>query len=49
MGSMGIYVIKRDVMMKLLTEYFPTANDFVSEVITGAISMGMKVSNFVVI
>lgn len=47
LGSMGIYVIKRDVMMKLLTEYFPKANDFLSEVIPGAISMGMKVSYFV--
>ncbi|XXG44604.1 hypothetical protein AAC387_Pa01g4359 [Persea americana] len=46
LGSMGIYVIKRDVMMKLLTEYFPKANDFLSEVIAGAISMGMKVQSY---
>ena len=38
LGSMGIYVIKRDVMMKLLTECFSKANDFLSEVIAGAIS-----------
>lgn len=41
---MGIYVINRDVMTKLLTEYFPTANDLRCEVIPQAISMGMNVS-----
>lgn len=40
---MGIYVINRDVMIKLLKEYFPKANDLTSEVIPGAISLGMKV------
>lgn len=42
--SMGIYVINRHVMTKLLTEYFPTANDLRCEVIPQAISMGMNVS-----
>ncbi|KAL7209010.1 hypothetical protein ACSBR1_030705 [Camellia fascicularis] len=41
--GMGIYVINRDVMKKLLREYFPRANDLRSEVIPGAISLGMKV------
>ncbi|CAK9165466.1 unnamed protein product [Ilex paraguariensis] len=41
--SMGIHVINRDVMIKLLKEYFPKANDLRSEVIPGAIALGMKV------
>ncbi|XP_052173289.1 inactive glucose-1-phosphate adenylyltransferase small subunit 2, chloroplastic [Diospyros lotus] len=41
--GMGIYVITRDAMIKLLQEYFPQANDLRSEVIPGAISLGMKV------
>nr|XP_029118868.1 inactive glucose-1-phosphate adenylyltransferase small subunit 2, chloroplastic [Elaeis guineensis] len=41
--SMGIYVIKRDIMIKLLEKLLPKANDFRSEVIQRAISMGMKV------
>ncbi|KAL3828423.1 hypothetical protein ACJIZ3_017225 [Penstemon smallii] len=41
--SMGIYVINRNIMIKLLTEYFPTANDLKSELIPGAISLGMKI------
>ncbi|XP_057957065.1 inactive glucose-1-phosphate adenylyltransferase small subunit 2, chloroplastic [Malania oleifera] len=45
-ASMGIYVINRDTMTKLLTEYFPRANDFKSEVIPGAISSGMKVQAY---
>ncbi|KAI5670052.1 hypothetical protein M9H77_19905 [Catharanthus roseus] len=44
--SMGIYMINRDVMKKLLTEYFPTANDLRGEVIPGAISLGMKIQAF---
>ncbi|KAM7489343.1 hypothetical protein LguiB_026827 [Lonicera macranthoides] len=44
--SMGIYVINRDVMIKLLKEYFPKANDLTSEVIPGAISLGMKVHGY---
>ncbi|KAG1328232.1 hypothetical protein COCNU_01G021660 [Cocos nucifera] len=43
--SMGIYVIKRDIMIKLLEKVLPKANDFRSEVIQGAISMGMKIVN----
>ncbi|KAJ4964552.1 hypothetical protein NE237_016401 [Protea cynaroides] len=45
-GSMGIYVIKRDIMIKLLTEYFPKANEITSEIIPGAISKGMKVQSY---
>lgn len=41
--SMGIYVINRDIMIKLLTEHYPTVNDLKSQVIPGAISLGMKV------
>ncbi|KAL8487219.1 hypothetical protein ACS0TY_023766 [Phlomoides rotata] len=44
--GMGIYVINRDVMIKLLTEYFPTANDLKSQVIPGAISLGMKIHGY---
>ncbi|XP_068651440.1 inactive glucose-1-phosphate adenylyltransferase small subunit 2, chloroplastic [Aristolochia californica] len=46
MGSMGIYVIKRDVMTKLLTELFPKAKHFGIDVISGAISLGMKVEAY---
>lgn len=42
-ASMGIYVISKDVMMNLLRENFPGANDFGSEVIPGATSIGMRV------
>lgn len=41
--SMGIYLIKSDIMRGLLEQHFPKANDFRSEVIPGAISTGMKV------
>ncbi|XP_031129265.1 inactive glucose-1-phosphate adenylyltransferase small subunit 2, chloroplastic isoform X2 [Ipomoea triloba] len=41
--SMGIYVVSRDAMIKLLTEHFPLANDLRSEIIPGAISLEMKV------
>ncbi|KAK9287910.1 hypothetical protein L1049_016354 [Liquidambar formosana] len=44
--SMGIYVINRDIMTKLLREYFPKAIDLRSEVIPGAISKGMKVQAY---
>lgn len=44
--SMGIYVINRDVMRKLLTESFPNVNDLKSQVIPGAISLGMKVNDY---
>ncbi|OVA06290.1 Nucleotidyl transferase [Macleaya cordata] len=46
-GSMGIYVIKRDAMIKLLKEHFPKANDFATEIIPGAINMGMKVQSYI--
>ncbi|GJW81210.1 inactive glucose-1-phosphate adenylyltransferase small subunit 2, chloroplastic [Tanacetum coccineum] len=42
-SSMGIYVMNRHVMIKLLKESFPTANDLKNEVIPGAISLGLKV------
>ncbi|XP_030528142.2 LOW QUALITY PROTEIN: inactive glucose-1-phosphate adenylyltransferase small subunit 2, chloroplastic [Rhodamnia argentea] len=45
-SSMGIYLINRNVMIKLLKESFPGANDFSSEVIRGAISSGMKVQAY---
>ncbi|KAL5998422.1 hypothetical protein ACLOJK_009362 [Asimina triloba] len=40
--KMGIFLVQRDLMTKLLTEYFPEANDLGTEVISGAISMGLK-------
>ncbi|KAG9152600.1 hypothetical protein Leryth_021936 [Lithospermum erythrorhizon] len=42
-NGMGIYAINRDIMLKLLKEHYPLANDFRTEVIPGAISSGMKV------
>ncbi|KAG9445795.1 hypothetical protein H6P81_011923 [Aristolochia fimbriata] len=45
-GSMGMYVIKRDVLIKLLTELFPNAVDFGNDVIPGAISVGLKVEAY---
>lgn len=42
--SMGIYVVSRDAIIKLLTEHFPMANDLRSEIIPGAISLEMKAS-----
>ena len=42
-ASMGIYVISKDAMIKLLRDDFPQANDFGSEVIPGATSLGMRV------
>ncbi|XP_075488182.1 inactive glucose-1-phosphate adenylyltransferase small subunit 2, chloroplastic isoform X2 [Primulina tabacum] len=44
--SMGIYVINRNTMIKLLREYFPSANDLKSEVIRGAVSLGLKVQAY---
>ncbi|KAM1313503.1 hypothetical protein ACFX13_017638 [Malus domestica] len=46
MASMGIYLINRGVMKRLLEEHFPKGNDFTSEVIPGAISFGMKVQAY---
>jgi len=42
-ASMGIYVFSKDVMLRLLRENFPAANDFGSEVIPGATEIGMRV------
>ncbi|XP_073027080.1 inactive glucose-1-phosphate adenylyltransferase small subunit 2, chloroplastic isoform X2 [Primulina eburnea] len=44
--SMGIYVINRNTMIKLLREYFPSANDLKSEIIRGAVSLGLKVQAY---
>ncbi|CAN4076183.1 unnamed protein product [Withania somnifera] len=41
--GMDIYVVNKDAMIKLLTEYHPLANDFRREVVPGAISLGMNV------
>lgn len=40
---MGIYLINREVVARLVNEHFPEANDFANELIPGAISTGMKV------
>lgn len=45
-ASMGIYVISKDAMIRLLRDDFPQANDFGSEVIPGATSIGMKVQAY---
>ena len=45
-ASMGIYVFKKSVMEKLLTQDFPTANDFGGEVIPGAKDKGYKVQAY---
>ncbi|KAL0443736.1 UNVERIFIED_CONTAM: Glucose-1-phosphate adenylyltransferase small subunit, chloroplastic/amyloplastic [Sesamum latifolium] len=42
-ASMGIYVVSKDVMINLLRDKFPAANDFGSEVIPGATSMGLRI------
>ncbi|GAB2235594.1 hypothetical protein Droror1_Dr00026023 [Drosera rotundifolia] len=41
-ASMGIYVVNKDVMIRMLREYFPAANDFRTEVIPGIKSLGLK-------
>ncbi|GAB2233315.1 hypothetical protein Droror1_Dr00002536 [Drosera rotundifolia] len=41
-ASMGIYVVNKDVMIRMLREYFPGANNFRTEVIPGIISLGLK-------
>ncbi|KAL5126201.1 Glucose-1-phosphate adenylyltransferase small subunit, chloroplastic [Glycine soja] len=43
---MGIYVVSKNVMLDLLREKFPGANDFGSEVIPGATSIGMRVQAY---
>ncbi|XP_074580465.1 inactive glucose-1-phosphate adenylyltransferase small subunit 2, chloroplastic-like [Curcuma longa] len=44
--NMGIYVISKDVLFKLLQEELPDAYDFETEVIQGAVSLGMKVHGY---
>nr|AAS00541.1 ADP-glucose pyrophosphorylase small subunit [Fragaria x ananassa] len=45
-ASMGIYVVSKNVMLDLLREKFPGANDFGSEVIPGATSIGLRVQAY---
>ena len=45
-ASMGIYVVKADVMRKLLMSAYPSANDFGSEIIPGAVDLGMRVQAY---
>ncbi|KAM3256799.1 hypothetical protein ACQJBY_049301 [Aegilops geniculata] len=45
-ASMGIYVFSKDVMLRLLRDNFPSANDFGSEVIPGATEIGMRVQAY---
>ncbi|WVZ93777.1 hypothetical protein U9M48_039732 [Paspalum notatum var. saurae] len=45
-ASMGIYVFSKDVMLQLLRGQFPGANDFGSEVIPGATSIGKRVQAY---
>lgn len=45
-ASMGIYMIKADVMKRLLDHEFPDANDFGGEVIPGATKMGQHVQAY---
>ncbi|XP_062150327.1 LOW QUALITY PROTEIN: inactive glucose-1-phosphate adenylyltransferase small subunit 2, chloroplastic [Alnus glutinosa] len=47
LSSMGIYLINRDIIVQLLKEHFPKANDFTGEAIPGAISIGMKIQAFI--
>ncbi|KAK8475905.1 hypothetical protein V6N13_032129 [Hibiscus sabdariffa] len=44
--SMGIYLINRATMVNLLNEHFPKAYYFGTEVIRGALSLGMKVEAY---
>ncbi|CAN1846851.1 Inactive glucose-1-phosphate adenylyltransferase small subunit 2, chloroplastic [Linum perenne] len=45
--NMGIYVINREMLRKLVNESFPEALDLGSEVIKGAISTGLEVHAYV--
>ena len=45
-ASMGIYVVKASVMRELLIDKYPTANDFGSEIIPGAVKEGKKVQAY---
>eukprot|EP01023_Acetabularia_acetabulum_P021340 TRINITY_DN2118_c0_g3_i1.p1 TRINITY_DN2118_c0_g3~~TRINITY_DN2118_c0_g3_i1.p1 ORF type:complete len:512 (-),score=120.16 TRINITY_DN2118_c0_g3_i1:311-1846(-) len=42
-ASMGIYVFKRDALLNLLNDQYPTANDFGGEIIPQAAKDGKKV------
>nr|GMC79818.1 glucose-1-phosphate adenylyltransferase small subunit 2, chloroplastic [Ipomoea batatas] len=44
--SIGIYVVSKDVVVNLLRQKFPGANDFGSEVIPGATSIGLRVQAY---
>ncbi|GMI81040.1 ADP-glucose pyrophosphorylase small subunit 2 [Hibiscus trionum] len=44
--SMGIYLINRATMVNLLNKHFPKAKYFGTEVIRGALSLGMKVEAY---
>ncbi|MFS8024126.1 putative glucose-1-phosphate adenylyltransferase [Helianthus anomalus] len=46
---MGIYVFSKNVILDLLREKFPKANDVGSEVIPGATSIGLRVSTGLVL
>ena len=43
-ASMGIYVFRKDVLTSLLSDRFPTANDFGSEVIPQAKDVSRSLS-----
>ncbi|WCJ20986.1 Glucose-1-phosphate adenylyltransferase small subunit 1 chloroplastic [Euphorbia peplus] len=45
-ASMGIYVVSKNVMLDLLRDKFPGANDFGSEIIPGATSIGLRVQAY---
>ncbi|WZZ71091.1 hypothetical protein YC2023_082461 [Brassica napus] len=45
-ASMGIYVVSKNVMLDLLRDQFPGANDFGSEVIPGATDLGLRVQAY---
>lgn len=37
-ASMGVYVFKRDILLKLLRWRYPTSNDFGSEILPAAVN-----------
>lgn len=37
-ASMGVYVFKKDILLKLLTQSYPSCNDFGSEIIPFAVN-----------
>ncbi|MBA0637461.1 hypothetical protein Godav_029094, partial [Gossypium davidsonii] len=45
-ARMGIYVVSKDVMLNLLRDQFSGANDFGSEIIPDATSIGMRVQAY---